>query len=112
MLEGIRAAQSTWIGKTIMTLVFGLIVLAFVVWGIGDVFRGGGGNQIAQLSYPHLSSAVIFDKVEEFYKRFYFRPSKIWEIVREMLTDWQMMKRRLREGVEFFDFLRRRKEAV
>ena len=71
-----------------------------------------GGNQIAQLSYPHLSSAVIFDKVEEFYKRFYFRPSKIWEIVREMLTDWQMMKRRLREGVEFFDFLRRRKEAV
>ena len=71
-----------------------------------------GGNQIAQLSYPHLSSAVIFDKVEEFYKRFYFRPSKIWEIVREMLTDWQMMKRRLREGVEFFDFLRRRKEAA
>ncbi len=71
-----------------------------------------GGNQIAQLSYPHLSSAVIFDKVEEFYKRFYFRPSKIWEIVREMLTDWQMMKRRLREGVEFFDFLRRRKEAT
>ena len=70
------------------------------------------GNQIAQLSYPHLSSAVIFDKVEEFYKRFYFRPSKIWEIVREMLTDWQMMKRRLREGVEFFEFLRRRKEAV
>ncbi len=49
MLEGIRAAQSTWIGKTLMTLVFGLIVLAFVVWGIGDVFRGGGGNQIAQV---------------------------------------------------------------
>ena len=70
------------------------------------------GNQIAQLSYPHLSSAVIFDKVEEFYKRFYFRPSKIWEIVKEMLTDWDMMKRRLREGVEFFDFLRRRKEAA
>lgn len=71
-----------------------------------------GGNQIAQLSYPHLSSAVIFDKVEEFYKRFYFRPSKIWSIVSEMLRDWGMMKRRLREGVEFFDFLRRRKEAV
>ena len=71
-----------------------------------------GGNQIAQLSYPHLPSTVIFDKVEEFYKRFYFRPSKIWEIVREMLTDWDMLKRRLREGVEFFDFLRRRKEAA
>ncbi|WP_242096189.1 MULTISPECIES: hopanoid biosynthesis associated radical SAM protein HpnJ [unclassified Sphingomonas] len=70
------------------------------------------GNQIAQLSYPHLPSTVIFDKVEEFYKRFYFRPSKIWSIVSEMLRDWNMMKRRLREGVEFFDFLRRRKEAA
>ncbi len=70
-----------------------------------------GGNQIAQLSYPHLSSTVIFDKVEEFYKRFYFRPSKIGSIVWEMLRDWNMMKRRLREGVEFFDFLRRRKQV-
>jgi hopanoid biosynthesis associated radical SAM protein HpnJ len=71
-----------------------------------------GGNQIAQLSYPHLPSTVIFDKVEEFYKRFYFRPSKIGSIVWEMVRDFDMMKRRLREGVEFFDFLRRRKEAA
>jgi len=71
-----------------------------------------GGNQIAQLSYPHLSSKVIFDKVEEFYKRFYFRPRKIGAIVGEMVRDFDMMKRRLREGVEFFDFLRRRKEAA
>jgi hypothetical protein len=26
--------------------------------------------------------------------------------VREMLTSWDMMQRRLREGVEFFRFLR------
>ena len=71
-----------------------------------------GGNQIAQLSYPHLPAEVIFDKVEEFYKRFYFRPRKIGSIVAEMLRDFDMMKRRLREGVEFFDFLRRRKEAI
>jgi hopanoid biosynthesis associated radical SAM protein HpnJ len=71
-----------------------------------------GGTQIAQLSYPHLPAPLIFDKVEEFYKRFYFRPSKIGSIVWEMLRDWDMMKRRLREGVEFFDFLRRRKEAA
>jgi hopanoid biosynthesis associated radical SAM protein HpnJ len=71
-----------------------------------------GGNQIAQLSYPHLPASVIFDKVEEFYKRFYFRPRKIGSILAEMLRDFDMMKRRLREGVEFFDFLRRRKEAV
>ncbi|GAO40258.1 hopanoid biosynthesis associated radical SAM protein [Sphingomonas changbaiensis NBRC 104936] len=71
-----------------------------------------GGNQIAQLSYDHLPASVIFDKVEEFYKRFYFRPRKIGAIVGEMIRDFDMMKRRLREGVEFFDFLRRRKEAA
>jgi hopanoid biosynthesis associated radical SAM protein HpnJ len=71
-----------------------------------------GGTQIAQLSYPHLPSDVIFDKVEEMYKRFYFRPRKIGAIVGEMVRDFDMMKRRLREGVEFFEFLRKRKQAA
>ncbi len=64
------------------------------------------GVQLAALSYPHLSKEEIFHSMERFYKRFYFRPSKIWEIVKEMLTSWDMLKRRLREGVEFFRFLR------
>jgi len=64
------------------------------------------GVQLATISYPHLSKEEIYHGVEVFYKSFYFRPSKIWEIVREMLRSWDMMKRRLREGVEFFRFLR------
>jgi hopanoid biosynthesis associated radical SAM protein HpnJ len=64
------------------------------------------GVQLAAISYPHLSKEEIFHSMEVFYKRFYFRPSKIWEILREMLASWDMMKRRLREGVEFFRFLR------
>jgi hopanoid biosynthesis associated radical SAM protein HpnJ len=64
------------------------------------------GVQLAAISYPHLSKEEIFHSMEVFYKRFYFRPSKIWEIVKEMLTSWEMMTRRLREGVEFFRFLR------
>jgi hopanoid biosynthesis associated radical SAM protein HpnJ len=64
------------------------------------------GVQIAAISYPHLSKDEIFHSMEVFYRRFYFRPSKIWEIVKEMLTSWDMMTRRLREGVEFFRFLR------
>ena len=71
-----------------------------------------GGTQLAQLSYPHLPASLIFDKVEEFYKRFYFRPRKIGAIMGEMLRDFDMMKRRLREGVEFFAFLRNRKQAA
>jgi hopanoid biosynthesis associated radical SAM protein HpnJ len=64
------------------------------------------GVQLAAISYPHLSKEEIFHSMEVFYKRFYFRPGKIWEIVKEMLMSWDMMKRRLREGVEFFRFLR------
>jgi hopanoid biosynthesis associated radical SAM protein HpnJ len=64
------------------------------------------GVQLAAISYPHLSKEEIFHSMEVFYKRFYFRPSKIWEIVKEMLTSWEMTRRRLREGAEFFRFLR------
>jgi hopanoid biosynthesis associated radical SAM protein HpnJ len=71
----------------------------------------GNGVQIAPLHYPHLSHTEIFDSVETFYKRFYFRRKKIASLVAEMLRSPQMMRRRLREGVEFFQFLRHREMA-
>ncbi len=70
------------------------------------------GNQIAPLHYPGLSHAEIFEAQANFYKRFYFRPRKIGAIVNEMVRDPDMMKRRLREGVEFFDFLRERRNVA
>ena len=70
------------------------------------------GVQSATLSYPHLNRTEIFDSVETFYKKFYFRAGKIAEISAEMLRSPDVMKRRLREGVEFVSFLRNRKQAV
>ena len=70
------------------------------------------GVQIAPLHYPNLSHERIFENVEVFYKAFYFRPKKIASIVGEMLTSPDMMKRRLREGVEFREFLKDRKGAA
>jgi hypothetical protein len=64
------------------------------------------GVQLAAIGYAHLSREEIYHQLETFYKRSYFRPSKIWEIVREMLVSWEMTRRRLREGVKFFRFLR------
>ena len=70
------------------------------------------GVQIAPLHYPGvLSHDEIFHSVEDFYKKFYFRPGKIGSIVKEMVMDFDMMKRRLREGVEFASFLKERKAA-
>jgi hopanoid biosynthesis associated radical SAM protein HpnJ len=70
------------------------------------------GVQMAPLHYPHLSHKEIFDSLEVFYKRFYFRGGKIMDIVGEMIVSPQMMKRRLREGVEFFQFLRDRQQVA
>ena len=70
------------------------------------------GVQIAPISYPHLSHTEIFDSVEELYRRFYFRATKIASIVGEMLASPQMMQRRLREGLEFFEFLRERRRVA
>ena len=66
------------------------------------------GQQTAALEYDGLSREEIFDYVEKFYKAFYFRPRPIARMVWEMLQDRQVMKRRLREGAEFFQFFRTR----
>jgi radical SAM superfamily enzyme YgiQ (UPF0313 family) len=71
----------------------------------GDQLVSADGVQNSVLEYPHLSSAEIFEAVDTFYKRFYFRPVKMVSLFYEMCKDWSVMKRQLREGVEFFRFL-------
>jgi hopanoid biosynthesis associated radical SAM protein HpnJ len=66
------------------------------------------GVQLSPLSYPNLGADEIYRSVETFYRRFYFRPRKIVELTAEMMRSWEMTKRRLREGVEFFRFLHAR----
>ncbi len=80
--------------------------------GVNSELVDTHGVQIAPLHYPHLSHTEIFDSVETFYKRFYFRSGKIAAIVGEMVRSPEMMKRRLREGIEFFHFLRERRESA
>ena len=66
------------------------------------------GVQISPISYPHLNHTEIFDSVETFYKRFYFRAGKIAEMTGEMIRHPEMIGRRLREGAEFLRFFRQR----
>ena len=74
----------------------------------GDLVDGRG-VQVAALGYPGLEAREIFDSVESFYRRFYFRPRKMVAMVGGMLRDPAVMRRRLREGVEFVRFLRHRR---
>ncbi len=79
-------------------------------WLGGRELVNGHGVQVSALSYPHLSHTEIFKSVETFYRRFYFRPRKVLALAGEMVRDREVIKRRLREGAEFFRFLSRRQE--
>jgi len=76
------------------------------------LISSGSGIQTSSLRYAHLSPDEIEEAVERMYKRFYFRAKPIFRIVREMATDKQMMVRRLREGQEFFGYLKERREIA
>ena len=73
---------------------------------------GQDGVQHSVLNYPHLSSDEISAAMDDFYKRFYFRPRKMAALFFDMCQDWDVMKRRLREGIEFFKFLFARESTV
>ena len=56
MLEGIRRGTQNWLGKTILTLVFGTMIISFAIWGIGDVFRGIGVSNVAEVGSTNIST--------------------------------------------------------
>src|SRR5262245_20270674 len=74
-------------------------------WLVGSALVDESGTQTSVLSYPHLGRAEIFRAMDEFYRRFYFRPRKIFALGREMVADPAVMRRRIREGVDFLKFL-------
>lgn len=74
-------------------------------WFVSESLVSHNGYQDAVLQYPGASSRDISQGVEKMYKKFYFRPRKIVSILRGMVTDPHELKRRLREGVEFFSYL-------
>ena len=72
----------------------------------------GDGVQTSALGYPHLPRAEIFRSVDQFYRRFYFRPRKIISIGGGDAARPPVMRRRLREGREFLRFLRKHRTPV
>jgi hopanoid biosynthesis associated radical SAM protein HpnJ len=77
-------------------------------WLQDETLVDATGAQQSALGYPHLPRTEIFQSLDVFYRRFYFRPRKLISLAREMLRDWEVMRRRLREGRQFLRFLRQR----
>ncbi|HEX7360770.1 MAG TPA: hopanoid biosynthesis associated radical SAM protein HpnJ [Bryobacteraceae bacterium] len=78
-------------------------------WMDSSVLVSLNGVQTSTLRYPHLSPDDIEEAVERMYRRFYFRQKPIFRFLREMASDRQMLVRRLREGREFFGYLKERR---
>ena len=55
MLRGIHKASSTWLGKGVMAVVMGGLIISFAIWGIGDIFRGFGANSAIQIGGTEIS---------------------------------------------------------
>jgi peptidyl-prolyl cis-trans isomerase D len=55
MLRGIHKASSTWLGRGIMAVIMGGLVVSFAIWGIGDIFRGFGANSALKIGGTEIS---------------------------------------------------------
>ena len=63
MLRGIHKASSNWLGKAVLSVIMGLLVVSFAVWGIGDIFRGFGLNSVAKIG----STEISIEQFRQFY---------------------------------------------
>jgi peptidyl-prolyl cis-trans isomerase D len=49
MMQGIRKAGQSLVGKLVIFVLFGFLILSFAIWGIGDIFQGYGRNSVARV---------------------------------------------------------------
>lgn len=56
MLRGIRTASSNWLGKTVMSVLFGVLIVSFGVWGIADIFKGFGQSSLAKIGSTEITT--------------------------------------------------------
>ncbi len=56
MLESMRNAAQGVVGKAIMTVVMGLIIVSFVIWGVGDMLRGFTASTVASVGSQKISA--------------------------------------------------------
>jgi peptidyl-prolyl cis-trans isomerase D len=74
MLRGIRKASSNWLGKAIMSVVMGVLIVSFGVWGIADIFKGFGQSSLAKIGKTEISTEqfrqIYTDKLQQLGRSF------------------------------------------
>ena len=100
MLESMRNAAQGVVGRAIMTVVMGLIIVSFVIWGVGDMLRGFTSTTVASvgkttISEPEFRSA--YQRTLQQYQRRLKQPFTN-EQARAIGLDRQVLQRLLSEG--------------
>src|SRR6478735_9402700 len=74
MLRGMRKASSNWLGKTVMAVVMGVLIVSFGIWGIADIFKGFGQSSLARIGHTEISTEqfrqTYTDKLQQLGRQF------------------------------------------
>jgi peptidyl-prolyl cis-trans isomerase D len=70
MMHGMRKIGQSWLGKIIFGTLFGILILSFAVWGIGDIFRGYGRNTVAKVGKQDITIDVMRQAYQNEVQRF------------------------------------------
>lgn len=69
-----RKASSNWLGKTIMAVVMGVLIVSFGIWGIADIFRGFGRSTLAKVGGTEISTEqfrqIYTDRLQQLGRQF------------------------------------------
>src|SRR5271155_6159987 len=100
MLEAIRNAAQGIVGKAIMTVVMGLIIVSFVIWGVGDMLRGFTTSTVASVGGAKISGQeyrIVYQRTLQQYQRQLRRPLTNDE-AREIGLDRAVLQRLVSEA--------------
>jgi peptidyl-prolyl cis-trans isomerase D len=64
MLDGMRKATQGPIGKLVMAVLMGLLILSFAVWGVGDMLHGFTPDTVAKVGSTKISQQDYSNKLQ------------------------------------------------
>jgi peptidyl-prolyl cis-trans isomerase D len=70
MLDGMRKAAQGGIGRVVMAIVMGLIIVSFVIWGVGDMFRGFVSDKVAKVGNEVVTAQQFQNEMQNLIYRY------------------------------------------
>ncbi len=100
MMQGIRNAGQTWLGKLLVGILFAILIGSFAIWGIGDIFRGQGRNTVATVGKKDIDIEQVRtayqNEVQRLSRR--FRQNITPDQARALGVDQQVLSRLVTEA--------------